>query len=324
MSFVTSGLTAYTKQLTEPMLTSAVLGAKTQQIIMDGGIVIPKAKSVVAIPLIDTDAVFQTQSCSLNASGSTTMTQATITVGKIKVEETLCPKDLESFFLQEAIKQGSLLDESSAPAIYDAFLAKKNARIAAQLETALWVGDTGATGTGSGNLNKFNGLSTYINAGSPVDANVSGFNGATGAITAVTSANIVAATDAIYKAMPAQVASKPDAKIFVGYDWFRLLVIAYRTANFNNFTLVDDKGQQSIILPGTTIEIVPVNGLNGTGDAYGMAVSNMALAVDLEGEEENYQFLYNPYENNVLYRAQWKIAPGVAFTSECVKFVSSI
>ena len=48
-------LSAYTKQLVEPLLTSAVIGAKTQQMIMDGGIVIPKAKSAVAIPLMDTD-----------------------------------------------------------------------------------------------------------------------------------------------------------------------------------------------------------------------------------------------------------------------------
>jgi len=94
-------LTSYTKQLVKPLLTSAVFEAKTQQMIKDGGIVIPNAKSVVAIPLMDTDAVFGTDSCSFDPSGTTTFTQRTITVGKIKVEEKICPKDLEAYFTQD-------------------------------------------------------------------------------------------------------------------------------------------------------------------------------------------------------------------------------
>ena len=321
MSFVVTGLTAYTKQLVEPMLTSAVIGAKTQQMIMDGGIVIPKAKSVVAIPILDTNASFQTQDCAWNASGSTTMTQATITVGKIKVEESLCLKDLEAYFLQEAIKQGSELDETSAPAVIEKFLQKKNARIAAQLETALWQGDTGS---GTANLNKFNGLQAVIAAGSSINANTSGFvSGATGTTATVTQTNVIACTEAIYKAMPAEIATKPDAKIFVGYDWYRLLILAYREKNMFSYN-PQDANAQGFILPATNIEVVPVNGLNGTGDAYGMALSNMALAVDLENEEQNYQLWYNQNDNDVRFRAQFKVGVGVPFTTEVVRFISAI
>ena len=318
MGFNVDALSTYTKQLTEPLLSSAVFGAKTQQIILDGGIVIPKAKSVVAIPIMETQATFQTNACGFNSVGTTTMSQATITVGNIKVQESICLDTLESYFYQEAMKQGAVMDLSSAPALIEAYLAKKNALIASQLETAFWQGDSGA-GTGSPNLNKFNGLVKFIDAGSPTDANVSGYNGATGAITALTSGNIIAATEACYKALPAAVASKGDATIFVGYDWYRSLILAYREKNMFSYN-PQDAGAQSFILPGTSVTVQPVNGLNGTYDAYGMSVSNMALAVDLVSDEDNYKIRYDDSNEEVRFTAKFKIGVGVGFTSECVKF----
>lgn len=318
MGFVVTGLTSYTKQLTEPLLSSAVFGAKTQQIILDGGIVIPKAKSVVAIPIMETQATFQTNACGFNSSGDTTISQATITVGNIKIQESLCLDTLETYFYQEAMKQGAVVDESSAPALIEAYLAKKNALIAAQLETALWQGDTGA-GTGSPNLNKFNGLAKFIEAGSPVNANVSGYNGATGTINALTSGNIIAATEALYKALPAAVASKSDATIFVGYDWYRSLILAYREKNMFSYN-PQDVNAQSFILPGTSVNIQPVNGLNGTFDAYAMSVSNMALAVDLESDPTNYNLRYDDTNEEVRFTCKFKIGCGVGFTSECSYF----
>lgn len=318
MGFVVSSLSTYTKQLTEPLLSSAVFGAKTQQIILDGGIVIPKAKSVVSIPIMETQATFQTNACGFSTSGDTTISQATITVGNIKVQESLCLDTLETYFYQEAMKQGKVVDESSAPVLIEAYLAKKNALIASQLETALWQGDTGA-GTGSPNLNKFNGLVKFIDAGSPTDANTSGYNGSSAAITALSSGNIIAATEAVYKAMPAAVASKSDATIFVGYDWYRSLILAYREKNMFAYN-PQDVNAQSFILPGTSIKIQPVNGLNGLYDAYGMSVSNMALAVDLVSDEDSYKLRYDESNEEVRFTAKFKIGVGVGFTSECVKF----
>lgn len=321
MALSLSSLTAYTKQLVKPLLTSAVFGSDTQKMIMDGGIVIPNVKSSVAIPLMDTDAVFAAQSCSFDASGTTTFTQRTITVGKIKVEEKICPKDLEAYFTQEALKAGSTYEDFGNSDFQKAFLDKKNARIAAQLETALWQGDaTGATA----NTNKFDGLQKLIAAGSPVDANVSGYTGVSGsAIATITASNVIAATEGIYKAIPVAVLAKGDVKIFVGDDWYRLLIMAYRALNLFAYN-PQDKDARSFILPGTSIEVKPVNGLNTTGDAYAISLSNMALAVDLVDEETSYRMWYSEDNNDVRFRAEFKIGVNVAFTAECVKFISAI
>jgi len=313
-------LSNYTKQLIEPLLTSAVIGAKTQQLIMDGGIVIPKAKSAVQIPLMDTDAVFQADDCGYSPSGTTSFTQRTITVGKIQVSETICVKNFEAKFTQEALKAGSNYTTFENAQFLEAYLAKKNARIAAQIETAIWQGDI--TGSGGANLTKFDGLIKLIDAGSPVDGNVSGFTGVA-TISTISASNVIAATEGIYKAVPAEVMAKGDVKIFCGYDWYRLLILAYREKNMFSYN-PQDVNAQSFILPATNIEVVPVNGLNGTGDAYAISLSNMALAVDLENEESNYRVWYSEDNDEIRTKVSFKVGVNVGFTNETVKFKSSI
>jgi hypothetical protein len=321
MALAFSGLSAYTKQLVKPLLTSAVFDAKTQQLILASGIVIPNVKSSVAIPLMETDAVFAAQSCSFDASGTTTFSQRSITVGKIKVEEKICPKDFEAYFTQEALKAGSTYEDFGNADFQKAFLDKKNIRIASQLETAIWQGDaTGATA----NTNKFDGLQKLIAAGSPVLANVSGYTGITGSpVATVTASNVIACTEGIYKAIPVQVLSKGDVKIFVGNDWYRLLILAYRALNMFSYNPQDSQAA-SFILPGTNVEIVSVNGLNTTGDAYAISLSNIAMAVDLVDEEGSYKMWYSEDNNDVRYRVEFKMGVNVAFTNEVTSFIAAI
>ena len=321
MALAFSGLSAYTKQLVKPLLTSAVFDAKTQQLILASGIVIPNVKSSVAIPLMETDAVFAAQSCSFDASGTTTFSQRTITVGKIKVEEKICPKDFENYFLQEALKAGSTYEDFGNADFQKAYFDKKNIRIASQLETAIWQGDaTGATA----NLNKFDGLQKLIAAGSPVLANVSGYTGITGSpVVTVTASNVIACTEGIYKAIPVQVLSKGDVKIFVGNDWYRLLILAYRALNMFSYNPQDSQAA-SFILPGTNVEIVSINGLNTTGDAYAISLSNMAMAVDLLDEENSYKMWFSEDNNDIRYRVEFKLGVNLAFVSEAVSFIAAI
>jgi hypothetical protein len=85
-----------------------------------------------------------------------------------------------------------------------------------------------------------------------------------------------------------------------------------------------DVNAQSFILPATNIEVVPVNGLNTTGDAYAISLSNIALAVDLENEEGNYRVWYSEDNDEVRTKVSFKVGVNVAFTNECVKFKSAI
>lgn len=318
MAFSTSGLAGYTKQLIKPLLTSALFDAKTQQLIKQGGIVLSNIKSAAQIPLLDTDAFFLDPSCTFTPSGTTAVSQRTVTVGKIKIEESLCPKDLEAFFTQEALKAGSTYEDFGNADFQKVYLEKKNARIASQLEVAIWQGDlTGATN----NIKKFDGLQKAINP-SAIDANVSGFTGIA-TVTTVTAANVIACTEGIYKAIPVSVLNKGDVKIFVGNDWYRLLIMAYRALNLFAYN-PQDTNARTFVLPGTDIEIVAVNGLNTTGDAYAISLSNMVMAVDMVDEEMSYKMWYSEDNNDVRFRVEFKMGVNVAFPTECVKFVAAI
>jgi hypothetical protein len=286
---------------------------------MDNGIVLTGIKSSAAIPLMDTDAVFQTDGCGYSPSGTTSFTQRTVTVGKIMIAETICPKDFEAKFTQEALRAGSNYTDFGNAEFLDAYLAKKNARIAAQLETAIWQGDaTGATAA----TNKFDGLQKLIDP-TAVDANVTAFTGLSAVVSTITQSNVVAATEGIYKAIPAAVVGKGDVKIFVGYDWYRLLIMAYRALNLFSYN-PQDANANSFILPGTNIEIIAVHGLNGTGDAYAFSMSNAVMAVDLEDEENNYRLWFSEDNQEVRSKVNFKIGVNLAFPSEAVKFKAAI
>jgi len=312
MAFDVSALANYTKENEALLVTSSVLGSKTATLIKDQGNVMVGVKSAETINIMDTDAIFQSgSSCGFNASGTTTFTQRTVTVGKIKVNESLCPKDLEAKYLQKALPEGSRYDSIAFAADYT---DKKAARIASQLETAIW---QGATGSANVNLNKFQGLVTLIGT-SAVEANNTTYYGTPA--TSITTANVVAIVDALYRAIPATVVAKDDMTIFLGQDVFRTYTIALKNANMFNYAF-DGKADSEFFLPGTPIKVVATPGLNGTNKLYAIRLSNLFLGTDLLNEEERFELFYAKEADQVRFVSEFKIGVNVAFLDEIASFI---
>jgi hypothetical protein len=272
-------------------------------------------KSSEKINIMETDAIFQDgASCGFNASGSTTFTQRTVTPGKIKVNEALCPKDLEAKYLQKALPTGSMYDSIPFEQEYS---EKKAKTIAAQLETALWQGDTSSVNV---NLNKFDGLVKLIGAASGVvAANASTFiSGAP--LSSITDANVISIFDGVYKAIPAKVVAADDMTIFCGQDLFRTYTIALKNSGSFNYQ-IDVKADSEFVLPGTTIKVVAVAGLNGTNKVYAMRLSNLFLGTDLLNEEEKFEIFYAKEADQVRFVSEFKMGVNIAFPDEAVKFI---
>ena len=313
MSFSVSTLSNYTKENEAQLVTSSVLGAKTAALIKSAGNVMVGVKSAETINIMDTDAFFQAGgTCGWNASGTTTFTQRTVTVGKIKVQEALCPKALEAKYLQKALPTGSQYD--TIPFEQD-YSDRKAKTIASQLETAIWTGDTGSA---NGNLNKFDGFIKLIGAAAGVvDANVSGFiSGAP--LTSITAANVVSLFDGVYKAIPAKVVATDDMVIVCGDDTFRTYTIALKNANMFNYAF-DGKADSEFVLPGTSIKVVALQGLNSTNDVYAMRLSNLFLGTDLLNEEEKFEIFFAKEADEVRFAAEFKMGVNFAFPDEIVK-----
>jgi len=297
------------------LVAASVLGPKTAALIQSQGNVMVGVKAAETINIMDTDAIFQAGgTCGFTTSGTTTITQRTVTVGKFKVNEGICPKDLEAYYLQKALPAGSRYDTIAFATDYT---SKKAEKIASQLESAIWQGDTTSL---NANLNKFDGFIELIkDAGaSVVNANSVAYYGSVE--TAINDTTVVNVFDAVYKAIPAQVIDKDDVKIFCGMDVFRTLTIKIKNANLFHYQ-VDAKPNASFFLPGTAIEVVGTPGLNGTNKIYAMRVSNMWLGTDLLDEDQNrWELFFAREADQVRFVSEFKMGVNFAFPTEIVKF----
>ncbi|WP_212005750.1 hypothetical protein [Chitinophaga sp. HK235] len=315
MSFDVSALSNYTKENEQLLVTSSIFNAKTQQKIQSQGNVMTGVKSSEQINRIDTDAVFQAGgSCGFNAQGTTAITQRPVTVGKIKVNEALCPKTLESKYTQKALQIGSRYE--SIP-FEQEYTDKKAARIAAQIEKALWQGDTGSA---NANLNKFDGLIKLIDAAAGVvAANTAPYIGTPIVVAdGITKANVRSIVDAMFLAIPENLVDKEDIEIVCGWDTFRLYILALRDANLYAYDADNTGGE--IEIPGTNIKLVALAGLNGTKRLFAFRWSNIFLGVDMLNEEEKWEIFFAKEADEVRFVAEWKTGINTAFPDEVVSF----
>ena len=312
MAFVVSGLTNYTKETQLELLVKAMFSSKTASLLQGAGQVIPGIKSAEALPLLSSDVFFQTDGCGYSPSGTTTISQRVLTVGKVKVEETLCPKTLETKFTQQGLAAGSPVDLG---VFQEQIGVEKAGKIAEAIETAIWQGNTG----GSGNSSKWDGFLTILTAlgfggaGDPIKGNVAD------AYASITASNIDDIIATIYSVIPAALLGKPDLMIAMGTDTFRL----YRTwlvgANLYHYAAVETADME-IVDPITGIKIYGLNGMNGTNKIVAGLWSNLFIGTDMMNEEEEYKFWYSQDNDEVRYRATFKYGTQIAFPEQIVYF----
>jgi hypothetical protein len=322
MGFLVTGLTAYTEQNEKQLVSASLFEARTQQLILSEGNVMTGVKSSQTVNRMDTDVFFQDDSsCGFLSSGTTEFSQRTLTVGKVKVQETLCPKDLESVYLQKALPAGGNYDTI---AFANEYTARKAGKIAEALETAIWTATGSGYGGTNGLLNKFKGIRQHIaDAGTSVNANVTGFYGTGAPITGIdTMEKAQKAVLAVIAALPNGIKGKTDVRIFCGWDVYNLLIQKYVDLNLYHYNpgSTGNAIDSEFLVPGTSYKVIPVHGLTGTNDIYAMRMSNIFLGVDLISEEDQFELWYSQDDRNVKFSANLKIGVQIAFPDEVVKF----
>ena len=106
--------------------------------------------------------------------------------------------------------------------------------------------------------------------------------------------------------------------IVCGGDTFRTYTIALKNANMFNYAF-DGKADSEFVLPGTSIKVVALEGLNGTNDVYAMRLSNLFLGTDLLNEEEKFEIFFAKEADEVRFAAEFKMGVNFAFPDEIVK-----
>ena len=307
MAFVVSSLANYTNEQSTDLLVKALFGSKTASTLQSAGQVQVGVKSSATLNLLNSTVFFQADGCGYNPSGSTTFTQRTITVGAVKVEETLCPKTLEAKWMQTQIMAGS---PTMIP-FEEQVGAEKSAVIAENIEIAMWQGDTTS---GNPNLNRFDGFNKIIAAASPTLA-----NSAPTAFTSITSANIDDILDQVYANIPARIATKSDLVCFIGVDAFKLMLVNLKNANLFHYA-VEASEAMEMVYPGTNMKLIAVGGLSGTSKIVAGSLSNFFVGTDLANEEEVYKLWYSEDNDEVRFRTTFAYGVQVAYPAEVVFF----
>ena len=306
MAFNITSLTAYIDQQRLPLITKAVFQAKSASLFTKQvGI-----KSSAELNLFDTDAALQrANNCGWNvadaASGNTAFTTRRLNVLPIKVQEALCPRTLEQYWMQTQLTQGA--SYSGIP-FEQQYAEQKALRIAEAIETAIWQGNATTLVTGMNTL-------MQDASGTTVDGNPTNITTAVG----ITSANVSGIMGTIYTKIPAALIHRDDLICYMGWDTFRLLVNALTANNWFHYK-IEQGPNGELIYPATNMRVVAVNGLNGTNRIYATYQGNFFYGTDLVSDEDQFNMWYSQDNDEVRFMAAFKMGVQMAYPDLAVQF----
>lgn len=306
MAFSVGSLTSYIEQNRLPLITKAVFQAKSASLFTKQvGI-----KSTANLNLFDTDAALQTaSSCGWNvagaASGTTAFTTRPLTVLPIKIQEALCPRTLEQYWLQTQLTQGS--NYTGIP-FEQQYAEQKALRIAEAIETAIWQGNATVNVTGMNTLMQNASADT-------VNGNPGAISGSVG----ITSANVSGIMANQYRLIPAALIHRDDLICYMGWDTFRTLVNALVANNWFHYK-IEQGNNGEIYYPGTNMRVVAVNGLNTTNRIYTTWQGNFFYGTDLLSDEEQFNLWYSQDNDEVRFQAAFKMGVQMAYPDQVVQF----
>jgi len=308
MAYNFGNLAAYTDQERLPLITKAVFSAKSASLFTKQ----VGVKFAAALNLMDTDALLQSgDTCGYTSSGTTTFSQRVITVGRMKVMETLCPRSLEQYWMQTQLTAGSMYD--GVP-FEQAFAEQKALRIAEALENAIWQGNA-----------YFSGVNQLLNAAS--GSTISGNTGAVSASVGITATNVIGIFDAIYNQIPQAILTKQDLVIFCGWNNYRTLVQAFKQGTttgglavlYNQVDLAS-LANGEFVYPGTNVRVIAVPGLTNTNRIVCTYLGNLFYGTDLLSDEEQFSIWFSKDNDEVRFQAAFKAGVQFAYPDLIVDF----
>lgn len=278
--FNLSSLSTYTDEVGGELIRRAILEGETMKIIK----VQPGIKGSQAINLLDSTLVVQDGTCGWNSSGQTTYTQRDITVCDYKVNEALCPKDLNDYWLGQLLTPGSY--NETVP--FEQQIAElKTAQISQYIENQLWQASSATT--------CFSGIKELV-------AGVSGTTADTQTVTggivvpgqsALNASTALSQIDALVEAIPDDVVDRTDWVVFMSHANYRKYLINYRTANYFHFNPESSYQDFKTFHPATNILVHPVGGLNGSNLILLINAGYVVGGVDLLSDSETLKMFYS-------------------------------
>ena len=283
---VITSLPKYVEENRLPLISKAVLGAKTPSLLtLQTGV-----KGETALNLLQTSVVFgDGADCGWDEAGTATLTQRIIKPVIAKVNMAFCDKKLIGKWAQSQVRIAAGLEKLP---FEEEFLNSVNDGIKAGIEKMVWQGDS----ANRESRVECDGFLKLLGADSSVID-----------VTFTSGANVYQRTLQVLDAIPGEVYDK--ASIFMGADYFRSLVQNLVAANLYHYDAND--GEMEIVLPGTNIKVYGVHGLDGTKKIVAGPRDEMFYGVDFENDEEVFDLFYS--KDNREFRLAVEFACGVQY-----------
>lgn len=288
-----SALPEYIEQRTE-IISKSVLGGKSIGLFrLQTGI-----KTSAALNLLETNVSFgDGKACGWTPAGSQKLSQREINTGNIKVELAYCANELLDTWLQREIE--IMAGRESLP-FEERFADAVVADIAAKLEKAVWQGDTASLDP---NLNKFDGLLKII------DESQEG-------VVIGEATDMADLVSQFWQQIPAVAYEQGDVAIMMGYDVFTQYIAALVKLNLYHYNPEDGEGVLRV--PGSTVRVIAVPGLNGTNTLVGGSLRNFVFGTDLRNSRERVEMWYDKTEDDFKLRVRFNAGVQVAWPDEVI------
>jgi hypothetical protein len=293
-SYDLSTLNTYTEEVGGELIRRAILEGETVKLVK----VQPGIKYKEAINLLDSTLVVQDGACGWSPSGQTQFSQRIITACDYKVNESLCPRDLNQYYLGQLLNPGSY--NESVP--YETVITElKLAQISQSIENSIWGASSATT--------CFSGFKEIIENDSQV-INVSAIT----PTSAITSTNALSQVDLLVEQIPDDITDRTDLVCFMSHQAYRKYLINFRNSNYFSLPVGDSYAEMKTFHPATNIMVHPVGGLKNSNMVVIAPAAYMVVGVDLMSDSEQMRMFYSVDFDEVRLRVNYKLGVQIAWT----------
>lgn len=293
MALNVSTLSNYVEEKRLPLIAKSFLRGKTIDLIqLETGVLQDTALNLVSASVEFGDGA----SCGFNPTDGVALSQRILKPTFLKVNQVFCDKDLLKKWASYEVKLAAGREQLP---FEEKFMEEISNAISESIEKLVWQGDSSHTNEPDGFLKILETVGS-------------------GVVSATWSAGTTAYNKikTVYNAIPANIIDKEDTVIFVGEETYREFIQELVAANLYHFS--PDYRAGEYMVPGTSIRVIAVNGLNGTDKIVAGRLSNFFYGVGAEDDKDTFDFWYSQDNREFRLAVYFAIAVQVAYPNEIV------
>ena len=293
MAINVTALNNYVEEKRLPLIAKSFLRGKTIDLIqLETGVLQDTALNLVSASVEFGDGA----SCGWNATDGIALSQRLLKPTFLKINQAFCDKDLLKKWASYEVKLAAGREQLP---FEEKFLEEIANAINESIEKLVWQGDSSHTNEPDGFLKILE-------------------TGGSGVVSVTWSAGTSAYNKikAVYNAIPANIIDKEDTVIFVGEETYREFIQDLVAANLYHFS--PDYKAGEYMVPGTSIRVIAVNGLNSTGKIVAGRLSNFFYGVGAEDDKDTFDFWYSQDNREFRLAVYFAMAVQVAYPNEIV------